>query len=220
MRRVSTLIVLLAVQGVGVAAAQDGDEGSGDAEVRLHELEQRVEALGGTVDEAAMDRGTYDVRLEDLEHQTRQLSSDVAASERRLASLLDRTLQREAPGLATIRFENRMGPLYRLVGVTLGLDGSNLFRRLDPSGVGDELTIYDGAMRFGEHVLSVRLDYVGESGSPFPYLGGYRMSVHSSYSLATANGQRLLLRILGQPAGGPATSFEARPSIRFLVEPQ
>lgn len=163
---------------------------------------------------AGIDPSTYDVRLVDLEHDVRALGADVAASERRLALLAERALGEPlTAATADIRFDDRMGPFYRLVGASFRLDGTSVGQHWDDDGLPRTIPILRGAVTPGAHLLSVELTYVGEQDSPFPYIRGYRMRLSSSHSFEADEAYRL--RVLGAPGGGATTGFMERPRVRF-----
>lgn len=149
--------------------------------------------------DAPLDRGTYDVQLTDLGHRTEQLASDIARARRALGLIGTHVF--EQSGVAQLRLfqENRMGPLYRLVRAEYAIDGRPVFVRADTSGrldARDEIEIYTGGITPGEHVLSLRLDYVGSGGRVVSYLEGYRFVIRSSHHFTAADGRVLRLRVV------------------------
>jgi hypothetical protein len=117
---------------------------------------------------------------------------------------------------ARITVENRMGPMYRLIEARLGLDGTSILRSRDVDGLPDVIPALDGAIPPGDHVLSVRLVYVGEESSPFPYVGNYRMVITSSHELSIGTRSEYRLTVVGHPADGPTAGFLSRPRVGFL----
>lgn len=184
---------------------------------------QQEPAAEPTADGAPqMDAGTHGVRVRDLDQRVDQLGRDIFRSRVALEMLQQRYLD-DPFGIAqtTIRHENGMGPFYRLVGATYALDGRPVFRRLDASGdIGrlDGFDVYAGGIPLGEHVLSVRLDYVGDGRGLFPYLEGYRFTIRSSHSFTAPSTGRLELRVRTTERGGPLSDMRERPAIEYAEE--
>jgi len=166
-------------------------------------------------DEPATDPGTHDAQLANAEHQVRELSSDIRQTEIRLWNLMNNRLGMPVGAEATIRVENRMGPMYRLIEARLGLDGTAIMTTRDEDGLPDVIPAFTGSIPPGDHVLSVRLVYVGETSSPFPYVGGYRMVTSSSHDFSIGH-HAYRLTVLGHPADGPTSAFLTRPRVGFV----
>src|SRR5689334_575999 len=147
----------------------------------------------------AMDRGTYDTQLRDLQFRSEQLASDIGRSRRALGLIAMNVFEEHGGARLRVAQENRMGPFYRLTGATYAIDGTAVYHQVDAGGAlgePDQLGIYDGAITPGEHVLTVRLEYTGQGGEVVDYLEGYRFVVTSSHHFTAADGRLLRVQVV------------------------
>lgn len=168
----------------------------------------------------AMDAGTYDVRLRDLEQRINELKEQIFRSKARLSLLAETVLQGVVAGAqAHIVHNNKMGSSYELVRVVYALDGAPIFNKTDESGglaEREEFDIYNGSIVPGEHTLTVTLQYRGNGYGIFSYLKGYRFNINSSYTFTAAEGKVTELNVIGYEKGGPTAPLEERPQLRFM----
>jgi hypothetical protein len=145
-----------------------------------------------------MDRGTYDTQIRDLQQRSEQLGSDIFRSRTALSVMALEVLEQRGTARLAVVQEDRMGPLYRLVRAVYAIDGTPVFTQSDPDGIAaaGALEIYDGAITTGEHLLTVRLEYVGAGGRVFDYLEGYHFVIRSSHRFTTPDGRALRIRVL------------------------
>ena len=173
--------------------------------------------LAAQAQDEAMERGTYDTRVVDLGHRAEQLASDIARARTALAVIGTHVF--EEHGVAQLRLvhENRMGPLYRLVRAEYAIDGRPVFARADASGAldaRDEIEIYTGGIAPGEHVLSLRLEYVGAGGRVVSYLEGYHFVIRSSHHFTAADGRVLRLRVVAYERDA-TRAYVDRPTVGY-----
>lgn len=168
----------------------------------------------------AVDAGTYDVRLRNLEQRINELKERIFRSKARLSLLAETVLQGVVAGAQSrIVHSNKMGSSYQLVRVVYSLDGAPIFNKNDESGAladQEEFDIYNGSIVPGEHTLTVSLQYRGHGYGIFSYLKGYRFNINSSYTFTAAEGKVSVLRVVGYEKGGPTAPLEERPQLRFL----
>ena len=167
---------------------------------------------------AAVDPGGYGVRARDLQFRVEELGSDIARARRALAVLATEVFEAADGAVVSIVHDNGMGPLYRLVRAQYAIDGVPVFARADPTGALDErerFDVYRGAIAPGAHVLSVRLDYVGQGGFAFRYLEGYHFTLSAGHDFTAPSGRTLHLRVRAFPRGDATTSYIDRPALGF-----
>ena len=165
-----------------------------------------------------MDRGTYDTQLRDLQHRAEQLGSEVNRSRTALALIGMQVFDEQGAARVAVVQENRMGPLYRLVSATYAIDGTVVHQVADPSGSLDDeqqIDIYRGAITPGEHLLTLRLEYVGDGGSVVRYLEGYRFVVRSSHRFTASDGRGTRIRVIAYEREAMRTYAE-RPWVGYV----
>ena len=145
-----------------------------------------------------MDRGTYDTQLQDLQHRSESLGSEIHRSRTALSIMAMTVFEQVGNSRLAVVQENRMGPLYRLVRAVYAIDGTPVFTAANPEGIRAEglVEIYDGAIAPGEHLLTLRLEYVGDGGSVVQYLEGYHFIIRSSHRFTAPDGRALRLRVV------------------------
>lgn len=166
-------------------------------------------------------RGTYTVRLRDLEDRINRLKEQIFRSKARLSLLAETVLDRKIAGAkATITFRNEMGGSFRLVKATFLLDGGPIFNKTDEGGSLAEreiINLYDGPVMPGDHTLSVVLHYRGHGYGIFSYLKGYSFKTRSSRSFTVNEGKVMKLDVVGYESGGVTTPLEERPDVRYVM---
>lgn len=226
MRRVIALwtSVALATLLAALAAAQDTGTGSETApasgDVAAPADDESDTPVATPSSDEAMDAGTYEVRLRNLEQQIDALKEQIFRSKARLSLLAETVLGSVVAGAqAVIIHENRMGSEYRLVKAVYALDGARLFSKADEEGpLGDqtEFEVYNGSIVPGEHNITVNLEYRGHGYGIFSYLKGYRFRVRSSYTFSAPEGKAITVRVVGYEKGGPTAPLESRPAVRYM----
>ena len=175
-----------------------------------------LEALAAEYASARDDAGTHAVRLRDLEDRVNRLKAEYNRARYRLALLAEKTLDRRFGGArAELAFHSEVRGALALERVVFTLDGELVYARVDRDGdlaeLG-EISLFDGELSAGDHVLSVRLEYRGQG---LPYMDGYHVAVRSSHAFTVGAGQALDLRIVGVERGVLQPLTE-RLAIRFV----
>ncbi|MHC4224843.1 MAG: hypothetical protein ACYSUN_12695 [Planctomycetota bacterium] len=217
-----------------LAAAQgDTDEGEKPAEGETSAESEATPEEGGGAGEPAesgegdaaaapakADKGTYSVRLRDLEDRINRLKEQIFRSKARLSLLAETVLDRKIAGArAQIQFRNEMGGSFRLTKATFLLDGGPVFNKSDEGGSlaeRDVIDLFDGPVMPGDHTLSVVLHYRGHGYGIFSYLKGYSFKVRSSRTFTVGEGKAVKLEIVGYEKGGVTTPLEERPAVRYV----
>ncbi|MCP4606865.1 MAG: hypothetical protein GY847_41215 [Proteobacteria bacterium] len=199
------------------ATAQEESSGTADGGVAQDEEvpEPAVEP------KAEIQKGTYTVRLRDLEDRVNRLKEQIFRSKARLSLLAETVLDRKIAGSkVTIVFRNEMGGSFRLVKATFLLDGGPIFNKSDESGNLSErevINLYDGPVMPGDHTLSAVLHYRGHGYGIFSYLKGYSFKTRSSRTFTASEGKSLRLEVVGYEKGGVTTPLEERPDVRYIM---
>jgi hypothetical protein len=85
-------------------------------------------------------------------------------------------------GFATLRFKNAVGGKYKLLEAHVIMDGASMPMPLGAEP-GQDGVFYNGKLRAGRHVVSVRAVYQGQRRGPFDYMKGYTLNVESEQVL-------------------------------------
>lgn len=168
------------------------------------------------------DKGTYTVRLRDLEERVNRLKEQIFRSKARLSLLAETVLEKKIAGAqASISFRNEMGGSYRLHKATLLLDGGPIYGKTDEGGnlsKRQEIDLFDGPITPGDHTLNVVLEYKGHGYGIFSYLKGYAFKIRSNYTFTVNEGKTIQLEVIGYEKGGATTPLEDRPAVRYVEE--
>jgi hypothetical protein len=167
----------------------------------------------------AREKGTYTVRLKDLEDRVNRLKEQIFRSKARLSLLAETVLDRKIAGAkAIIAFHNEMGGSFWLTRATFLLDGGAILNKVDEDGSlaeRDVIELFNGPVMPGEHTLSVVLQYRGNGFGIFSYLKGYSFKVRSSRTFSVSEGKAIDVNVVSFEQGGVTTPLEERPAIRF-----
>lgn len=141
-----------------------------------------------------------------------ELRADAGQSYRRLMAIRNQLLGEDGARV-TITQESALSPLYRTLSVSYALDGQPILRRVAGEGRLEEpLSVLDGVLGPGEHVLTVILEYQGQN--VVGYLPGYRFEVRSTYSFTVTDVGHVRLRVRPYTLG-PLVPFTRRLDIEF-----
>ena len=216
-----------------MAAAQAPAKGGSEAETPDTAASSSATAAGDTSGEAATaqpatdasgeaaagDKGSYSVRLKDLEDRVNRLKEQIFRSKARLSLLAETVLDRRIAGAnAVISFHNEMGGSFWLTKVTFLLDGGPILNKTDEDGnlaERDVIEIFDGPVMPGEHTLSVVLQYRGHGFGIFSYLKGYSFKIRSSRTFTVGEGKTIKIGVVGFEKGTVTTPLEERPAVRY-----
>ncbi len=111
-------------------------------------------------------------------------------------------------GAVTGRFQNRVGNNFKLLRMTVTIDGAVAY-----SGAAPAEHMFDRQLAPGNHAVSVVADYQGSGGSLFSYMEGYRFQVRSGKPFATRAQTPSQVTITAYERGGPTDKFEDRLAI-------
>jgi hypothetical protein len=194
-----------------VSAATEGVAAEGGAET--------APAADASGQAAEGDKGSYSVRLKDLEDRVNRLKEQIFRSKARLSLLAETVLDRKIAGAkAVITFRNEMGGSFWLTKATFLLDGGPILNKTDEGGnlaERDLIELFDGPVMPGDHTLSVVLQYRGHGYGIFSYLKGYSFKVRSSRTFTVGEGKAIKIDVVGYEKGGVTTALEERPAVRF-----
>jgi len=213
------LLPALAI-GQGAAPAADGQGAAATAAGDPAAAAEAAPAGGDTAAPAAAeDKGSYSVRLKDLEDRVNRLKEQIFRSKARLSLLAETVLDRKIAGAkAIISFRNEMGGSFWLTKATILLDGGPIFNKTDEGGnlaERDVIELFDGPVMPGDHTLSVVLQYRGHGYGIFSYLKGYSFKVRSSRTFTVGEGKAIKIEVVGYEKGGVTTALEERPAVRY-----
>jgi hypothetical protein len=155
--------------------------GAGAAEAQITE--------GAPSDDVEATVSRMEERMQSLRHGTDELDAAVGESYRRLAAI-QLSMRGDGGGGArlSITQQDHVGPLYRLAEATYAIDGARIFHAEGAELSLRALSIHEGSITPGTHVLSVVLRYEG-NGDVFEYVRGYRFVVRSSHTFVVPRGE-------------------------------
>ncbi len=228
MKQQSTWIImtcLLAMLYANTVIAQDDTEQGQSTDITDGVSGEAVDTasnqdVAGQNTGSSMDKGTYTVRLRDLEERVNRLKEQIFRSKARLSLLAETVLEKKIAGAkASIVFNNEMGGSFRLDKATFLMDGGPVFNKVDNNGSlskKDKIDLFEGPITPGEHTLSVVLHYKGHGYGIFSYLKGYAFKTRSSYTFTVGEGKRIGVEIVGFEKGGATTPLEERPAVKYI----
>ncbi|MCU0661402.1 MAG: hypothetical protein MUC50_03645 [Myxococcota bacterium] len=165
-------------------------------------------------------KGTYAVRLRDLEDRINRLKEQIFRSKARLSLLAETVLDRKIAGSkASIVFRNEMGGSFRLIKATFLLDGGPVFNKADETGSlsdREQIDLFDGPVMPGDHTVSVVLNFRGHGYGIFSYLKGYSFKTRSSRTFTVNEGKSLRVEVVAYEKGGVTTPLDERPAVRYV----
>ncbi len=175
----------------------------------------------GPASNAAIDAGTYTVRLRDLEQRINELKERIFRSKSRLSLVGEAVLPDVVGGSKTvIVHRNRMGSSYNLVAALYVLDGTPIFNRSDEDGglaKLSEFDVFNGRIVPGQHSLEVTLKYRGNGIGPFSYLKDYRITVTERQDFSAPPDTAVDIKVNAYEKGGPTTAIGDRPTVGFRL---
>jgi hypothetical protein len=163
----------------------------------------------------------YAVQLATLEEKVNTLKNDAWQVKARVDLLKETVLHGTIGGSrALIAHDNQMGGAYKLTQLTYALDGVQIFSETDDSDhIADEkqITIFDGQIVPGQHLLSVLIIYTGNGYGPFSYMNGYTYTVNSSQAFTAAEGKQTKIDVAGYEQGNFTTPLDKRPAVNYTI---
>jgi hypothetical protein len=162
------------------------------------------------------------VPLRDFDRRVGELKDQVFRSKARL-SLLSETLLSSSAGSAraVVVHKHQLGPLYKPVRLSYQLDGRDIFGRADDAAtgrelskdLGRELTVWEGALKPGEHVLGVTVVFRGNGAKVFSYYDQYTFTTRAAHRFTAVDGQTARVQVVCFEKGNPlTTAVEQRPT--------
>ena len=173
-----------------------------------------------TASTGKIDGATYQVRLRELEQRVDELKEQIRRSHTRLSLLSETILSGGVGGArAEIVFTNDMSNIFRLTRALFVLDGAVQYNKQDDTGAlaaQKRIPIFSGSIPPGDHTLQALLQLRGHGYGVFSYLRGYRFEVKSSHSFTVTEGKTIELEAIAWEKGGVTTPVEQRPAIRYV----
>lgn len=162
----------------------------------------------------------YDLKLRQLEAQVSGLKDRIFRTKTRLLLLKERILDDViAEAKLNVLHINNMGSSFKPIQVYYRLDGEDLKLLDDRTGLLDSskpVEIYDGNVAPGNHSLSVKMIYRGNS-ALFSYMKNYIFKLKAHYTFYATKGKITTVRSIGYLKGNITYDLTDRPSIKFTV---
>lgn len=161
----------------------------------------------------------YGERIDGLRRSVDELKDKIFRSKARLALLEETVLHGVLSGSrVVITHHNGMGSLFKLTRVEFAMDGAAIYARADDA-VDDieELTIFDGNLVPGPHVLTIRLVYRGHGFGVFSYLNGYTFETKDTYSFTAEENGSVRVVSRGYERGNFTTEMRDRPAVDWQI---
>lgn len=137
--------------------------------------------------------GDHEVLIESFQQRLDGLSSRLAVVADKVDLLQETALGSDiSETRAVIVHKNDLGNQFTLEQARYVLDGGILMDRVDPSGGLadiDELVLFDGKIRSGDHLLEVEVVCRGGGFGVFSYVEAYRFRLKSRYVLTIREGR-------------------------------
>jgi hypothetical protein len=159
------------------------------------------------------------IRLRNLEQRVEALKEQTWRVKARVGMLKEAVLGGGIGARATIVHQNKMGGSFRLTRVIYAMDGQQIFARIDEdsSKLNDlkDIEILSGPIAPGNHTISVLLEYRGQGYGVFSYLKEYKFTVKSSHTFTATEGKETQISVIGYEKGGITTQLKDRPAVEF-----
>lgn len=117
----------------------------------------------------------------------------------------------EPTGLASGRFRDTVGPMFRLVQVTCVVDGVAVPAGRAPGGM-----LFDRRLAPGNHSVSIVAEYQGSGAGVFSYLEGYRFRGQTSRAFSVRVDTTTQITVTAYEKG-PMVPYEERLALRVDV---
>lgn len=163
--------------------------------------------------------------LGDLDRRIGELKDQVFRAKARLSLLSETTLSTSAGSArAVVVHKHKLGPLYRPVRLSYQLDGRDIFSRSDETGalakeLGKDLTVWEGGLKPGDHVLGITVVFRGNGAKVFSYYDQYTFTTRAAHRFTAVDGQTSRVQVVCFEKGNPLlTSVEQRPTCELKPE--
>jgi hypothetical protein len=158
-------------------------------------------------------------QLRDLDRRIGELKDQVFRAKARLSLLNDTTVRTTAGSArAVVVHQHKLGPLYRAVRLSYQLDGRDILSRSDETGalardLGKDLTVWEGGLKPGDHVLGVTVVFRGNGAKVFSYYDQYTFTTRAAHRFTAIDGQTARLQVVCFEKGNAlTTAVEQRPT--------
>jgi hypothetical protein len=159
------------------------------------------------------------LRLRELEQRVDALKEQAWRVKARVGMLKEAVLGGGVGARATITHLNKMGGSFRMSRLVYALDGQQVFSRIDEdtSKLNDmkSIEIFAGPIAPGNHTISVLVEYHGNGYGVFAYLKQYKFTVRSSHTFMASEGKETVVNVEGYENGGMTTQLKDRPAVDF-----
>ncbi len=171
-----------------------------------------------------MDGSTHTVKLQDVRTRTDEVKAELRRIHSQLAGISDQVFRTESgatgfSGRGEIRFKNEMSGAYRLVHVTVLMDGKPLYEKEGDTlaslpETGKDLPVFTGALVTGDHILTLQLTFKGNGYGVF-YLEGYTFNVKSTHAITVGGTGPVNIVVVSYEKGDMTTPLELRPAVEW-----
>lgn len=173
---------------------------------------------GATESESA--ETPVNLRLRQLEQRVQALKERAWRAKARVGMLKEAVLGGGVGATLNVVHKSRMGNSFRLVHLLYALDGTQVFARKDQTDLlnrNQELEILAGPIAPGSHTISVLAVYRGHGYGVFKYLTKYKFTIRSSHTFTVSDNKATRIEVIAFERGGVTTPLEDRPAIDFKV---
>ena len=123
----------------------------------------------------------------------------------------------QAPAVGTVRVRNEMGKRYRLVEMTVALDGEQVGYRRAPDGteLEKDFEAFQGPVSPGRHSVTVILGYEGRNTGLFNYVDNYKFRVQSGYAFEAAADRPAAIDVVARERKGVTVPVDQKPTMEI-----
>lgn len=161
----------------------------------------------------------FDRNLKEIANRVNELKEKVYRSKAKLKLLEETLLLGKITGSkAIIRFDDRTGGLFKVVGGEYYLNGKLIYRMDVNSPAKETAVVFDGETPPGMNKLDIRLIFTGADGGAlklFSYLKDYKFNLESSYEFPVNYGKTTSVKIESVDLGPFKNTLEERLSVRY-----
>lgn len=192
-------------------------------EVKATDTTSKPVSNAQPVDDANVMNEAYSIQIKNLEEKVNELKERVFRSKARLTLLQETVLMGKISGAKiNLIFNNEMGSSFRLESISISLDGTQIFSKVNQDGSLESTDMFEilppSSMVPGNHTVSIYLVYKGNGFGLFSYLNQYKFKVKSSYTFYVEEGKITKVKMVAYEKGSLTTDLKDRPAIRFDVE--
>jgi hypothetical protein len=117
----------------------------------------------------------------------------------------------------SVRVRSEMGKRFRLMEVTVAMDGAQVAQRRAPQGseLPREFTAFNGSLTPGQHAMSVTMVYQGRNAGLFNYMDDYTFRVQSAHAFETHSQGPATLEVVAKEKKGFGVPLEQKPMMEI-----